>query len=118
MSTKLEEHSELDTQKLVVDELRAVLNGVISTSTIMSATLHGMLFLKKFTNLSGSQKKAILINSLKVLVDQSCMSAEDANTANLILSLAVPEAIDSIVSAANGEIKLKLKNYSCFPCFS
>ena len=103
--------------QFLVDELRSILNGNVTKNDIMNATLHGMLALRRFSDISGAEKKKILIEALGILIAQSELSAEDKVLADALMQFAVPEAIDMIASAANGVIKLKQSGLlSCLCC--
>lgn len=90
----------------VVSELRQVLNGEISKLRIMLAVTQAVLIARRLT-VSGLEKKDIVSRSLRFLVDNSEMSADDKLASNLLLDLGMAQAIDDLVFMATSRINMK-----------
>jgi hypothetical protein len=63
---------------------------------------------EKYNDLTGSQKKMLVLDSIKKIVNTSVYLNDDERvTLIVIIDLTMPHVIDSIISAINGDMKFE-----------
>ena len=92
---------------------------LINVVLILNNLMH---VVEKYNNLSGSQKKMLVLDTLKSSInDQFGNTPEEILEKQMMLMLidnTVPSLIDTLVSSINGEIKfIKNKENKCFTSF-
>lgn len=60
---------------------------------------------EKYKNLTGTQKKMLVINVLKKIINEQVTTEEEKIALNLIINNVVPQTIDGFVDAINGVVK-------------
>lgn len=98
----------------VVSELKAILNGSITPLNAATAVLQGVLVMRKFNTLSGSQKKSTLMAALDVLVHQNGGSADDQATLECLIEFMAPTVIDGFFWFATSGVKMVETSCGCF----
>lgn len=100
------------TIQYVVTELRSILNDEINMANSAHAVLQGVLLMRKFNNLSGSQKKKTLMASLTELVNQS--SIADKAHLEAVIEFIAPPVIDGFFWFATSGVKMVETKCGCF----
>jgi hypothetical protein len=77
----------------------------ITTLNIILITSELIQIVEKYKNLTGSQKKMLVINVLKKIINEQVTSEEEKLALNLIINNVVPQTIDGFVDAINGVVK-------------
>jgi hypothetical protein len=73
---------------------------------------------EKYSDLTGSQKKMLVLDAIKKIVNTSTyLSKDERVTLIVIIDLTMPHVIDSIISAINGDMKFE-KDKNKKSCFS
>jgi len=90
----------------------------LSTSSVITLAVRLMEVVEKLPNIDGAEKKRIVIEVAKLIVNDSNISDEDKINVNLIIDLTLPMVIDTIISASRGQfsfnnLKNKLKKLCC-----
>lgn len=79
---------------------------VISPANVLNLTVALMEAVEKCRELTGSQKKTLVVDVIKRLLDETNMSEEDNKTLDTIIELTVPTAIDVIIAATHGNVHI------------
>jgi hypothetical protein len=74
----------------------------LDTSIVITLAVRAMELVEKVPSLSGSQKKGIVIEVGKLMVDEMDLSDEDNAKVDVIIEVTLPIAIDLIVAASRG----------------
>ena len=104
----------------VYEDAKLALNGQpLDSSTLLSLSITIMEIVEKLPNLTGPEKKRVVIEVVKLMVDETELSEEDNAKVDVIIETVLPIAIDLIVAASRGSFSLnsirnKLKHI--FPC--
>jgi hypothetical protein len=83
--------------KTVHDKKITPLNVVVIATELMQ-------IVEKYNNLTGVQKKMLVINVIKKVVNNQVDSPEEKAAINLIIDVTLPIVIDNLVSAMNGTL--------------
>ena len=106
--------------KALYNQLNNLLHGQkLTSSNIVTITLHLMQFVEKYPNIKGSQRKKIVIQVLKQFVADKVDDPTEEENILLIIQMTIPSLIDTIISVDKGEIAIKTKKCceSFFTCF-
>jgi hypothetical protein len=76
----------------------------INVITIMNNLLQ---IVEKYKDLTGSQKKMLVLDTIKKVINETVDDANDRMQLLAIVDLTMPHIIDTIVSAINGNIKFE-----------
>ena len=90
----------------------------LNAGTIITLAVRAMELVEKLPQLSGSEKKGIVIEVVKLMVDETDLSDEDNAKIDVIIDTTLPIAIDLIVAASRGlvdinSLKTRLKKLCC-----
>lgn len=93
----------------------------ITPANIVLIAAESIQLAEKCGDLTGNQKKTLVINVVKRLVNSQFDTDEDKNAMNLIIDFTLPSVIDNLVSAINGDLKFnkeKVQSFfsKCFCC--
>lgn len=98
---------------LLYNEIKDVIkNGELTRSNVVFILLTLMKSVEKFKNITGIQKKAIVLDVLNTFIDENISDLTEASELKLLVQLTIPSLIDTLVSIDTKEIKIKLKK-SC-----
>ena len=75
----------------------------ISPDNIMRVIVRGMILVEKIKNMSGIQRKSLLMSSVKHIISVQISQPEIKDTMILILETVGSRAIDNLVAAAKGD---------------
>jgi hypothetical protein len=104
-------------QNTILDHLEEMYNYVkltvgnnnITASSIMVITNNLMQIVEKYKDLTGNQKKMLVIDTIKRFINETINDSSDKNNLLMIADLTLPTVIDTLVSAINGDIKFDVK---------
>lgn len=98
-----------------------VLNNQVKITSYTDIILLGMQEVEKFTELSGTDKSTVLLTVLQLIINNNLLPLNILVTLNILIKSQICQPIiDTIVSACNGDIKLKDENKANeanFGCF-
>ncbi len=91
----------------IYDEAKKLLvNGKVDPAGLLSLTAKIMELVERSPGLQGFEKKQVVIEVVKKLVDETDLSEEDNAKVDVIIETTLPMAIDVIVSASRGAFNL------------
>lgn len=85
----------------------------INATSIIIITNNLMQIVEKYNDLSGNQKKMLVIDTIKRIINETINDELEKTNLLLIVDLTLPKVIDTIISAINGDLKFnvnKVKN--------
>jgi len=82
----------------------------LSLGNITGIVIPLMQFTQTIGGMTGGEKKQLVIEVLKMRVDETVEDAELAAGLNMFIDFTLPSVIDSFVALNNGETKIKIKN--------
>jgi len=85
--------------------IKSIHENKITTLNIILITSELIQIVEKYKNLTGGQKKMLVINVIKKIINEQVSSEEEKIALNLIINNVVPQAIDGFVDAINGVVK-------------
>lgn len=105
-----------------IDRLYETLSSMIgdnklSTANAVIIATNLMQIVEKYTNITGQQKKALVIHVLKLFIADH-LDGDDANTLLLFIDMFLPSVIDTIISIDKKELAINIRKSfkTCFPC--
>jgi hypothetical protein len=81
----------------------------INAASIMTITSNLMQIVEKYNDLTGNQKKMLVIDTIKRIINETINDESDRLNLLLIADITLPTVIDTLVSAINGDLKFDLK---------
>lgn len=100
-------------------QLEGLVNGnKVTTTTLLSTTVHLMKCIEKYDDITGEERKKIVIQVITQFISDTMEDSKDKEEILLIVRLALPSFIDNIISVDKGQIIIKTKKYleSVFSC--
>ena len=87
----------------------------ITAHNVIMLAFNLMHIVEKYNTLSGSQKKMLVLDTIKKLINDNISDELEKQELLIIVNSVLPGTIDTLVSAINGDIKfVKDKVESCF----
>ena len=121
VTSKTEFKIEVKPENVLIDGLehlysymKSVHNEKITPTNIIVIATELMQIVEKYKGLTGSQKKMLIVNVIKKIVNNQTDSDETRIALNTIIDLTLPVVIDNLVSAMNGEIKFNKEKVQSF----
>ena len=84
-------------------------NQKISAASIMTIANNLMQIIEKYGDLTGNQKKMLVIDTIKRVINETIDDDSDRSNLLMIADLTLPTVIDTLVSAINGDLKFDAK---------
>ena len=96
-------------------------SGKVTSGNVVTVVVNLMQLVDKYPDLSGHQKKGVILHVLNVVIDEQVDDDEQAGQLKLLVQMTLPTVIDTIVSVDKKELQIKvtkgLKKFcSCFSC--
>jgi len=104
----------IDTVEHLYNYVKSVNISKITPSNIVIITTEIIQLVEKYNNLTGIQKKMVVINVIKKLVNTQFDTDEDKKAMNIIIDLTLPSIIDNLISAINGDFKFNKEKVNSF----
>ncbi len=118
---KIENKIELKPENVLIDGIehlysymKCIHQEKITPINIIVIATELMQIVEKYKGLTGPQKKMLVINVIKKVVNSQVDSEETRNALNTIIDFTLPAVIDNLVSAINGEIKFNKEKVQSF----
>jgi len=103
----------LDKLNQVYQYVKSIYGDTITSTNIIIITSLLIQIVEKYKTLTGNQKKMIVVNTIKKLVNDSKINDDEKKILNLIIENTLPTAIDGFIDAINGNVKFdKVKEKS------
>jgi hypothetical protein len=99
----------VDTQYIesVFQEIKTLFqNETLDSSNLITLAVRAMELVEKIPNLTGSDKKKIVIQVVKLMVEETDLSKKDKNNLGLIIDTTLPITIDLVIAASRGFLDL------------
>lgn len=94
-------------------------NKQVNTATIVSITVSLMKNVELYPQLSGEDKKKVVLHLLNKIVDEEIPDEGELQNVKMILQTTIPIMIDTIVSADKKKLRLNVKKcVKCFDCLN
>jgi hypothetical protein len=113
----------IDSVEYLYNHLKSIHSEKITPTNIILIATEIIQLVEKYKQLTGNQKKTIVISVVKKLVNSQFDTEEDKRAMNLIIDLTLPSVIDNLVNAINGNLKFNkekvksfFKKYFCCSC--
>ncbi len=111
----------VDGVEYLYNHLKTIHSDRITPMNVVLIATELIQLVEKYKELTGHQKKTLVIGVIKKLVNSQFNTEEDKKAMNLIIDFTLPTVIDNIVGAINGDLKFdkeKIKSAfaGCFPC--
>jgi hypothetical protein len=104
------------------NNMKSIMGGSeITTGNITGILLSLMQIVEKYENISGEQKKAIILSTLFKFLDDSSLEDDDKIQLKILVQTTLPSVIDAFVSLDKSKMVIKLKKgcgnilLSCVP---
>ena len=93
--------------------VKSVHQNKVTPSTIVMIASELIQVVEKYNTLTGTQKKMLIINVIKKIVNEESNTDEEKVALNVIIDNTLPLMIDGFVSAINGMMKFSKDNKKC-----
>lgn len=105
----------------LVDYIKSTLgDNKITTTNIIIITTNLMHIVEQYKDLTGSQKKMLILDTLKKVINQIVSDPQERISLMMIVEMTLPHVLDTLVTAINGGLKFekdsiisKFKNLFC-----
>ena len=128
---ELEKTVELNPENVLIDGVEHLYNHIksihsekVTAVNVVLIATELMVLVEKYKDLTGKQKKMLVVNVIKKLVNTQVHTVEERNAINMIIDFTLPVVIDNLVSAVNGQFTFNkektvsfFKKYICC-CFN
>jgi hypothetical protein len=104
----------IDTIEHLYNYVKSVHTSKINPSNIIIIATEIIQIVEKYDNLTGVQKKMVVISVIKKLVNTQFDTNDDKKAMNLIIDLTLPTVIDNLISAINGDLKFNKEKVKSF----
>ncbi len=94
----------IDGVEYLYNHIKSIHTENIDVTNIISIVTELIQLVEKYKNLTGPQKKMLVINVIRKLVNNQDISEHDKNTINIIIENTLPIVIDNLISAINGKL--------------
>jgi hypothetical protein len=84
-------------------------NNKITAASLMSIANNLMQIVEKYNDLSGNQKKMLVIDTIKRIINETVDDSSDRSNLLMIADITLPTVIDTLISAINGDLKFDVK---------
>lgn len=99
------------TKREVVKELLDILGGKLTKDNFPTALQQGVLIMRKYSELKGAEKKQVLLESLKEIIQ--VLDGDDTTGWDYLLGTVAVTIIDSFVWFAKSGVNMDLKKFWC-----
>ena len=99
------------------EDLKVIIGtGKISAANMVSVLISLMQLVETYDDVKGMQKKAVILDALRHIIDDQIEDAQEAANLKLLVQMTLPSVIDTFVSLDKKEMTIKLKK-SCGKLF-
>lgn len=90
----------------------------VTSASIVSILLSAMQIVEKYKEISGEEKKSLVLKVLKMVIDDTVDDQIEATNLKLLVDITLPAVIDMLVSVDKKELQIKMqqgfkKIFSC-----
>jgi hypothetical protein len=95
-------------------------NEKINATNIVIISTNLMLIVEQYKDLTGYQKKMLIIDSIKKYINENVSDIQERISLMIIVDMTLPQVLDTLVTAINGDIKFEkdkgISGYKHFFC--
>ena len=92
----------------------------INATNIVIISTNLMLIVEQYKDLTGYQKKMLILDAIKKYINQNVSDAQERISLMIIVDMTLPQVLDTLVTAINGDIKFEkdkvISGYKQFFC--
>lgn len=108
VNVKPEQNSFLIKIEQMVEYIKSTLgDNKITATNIIIITTNLMHIVEQYKDLTGSQKKMLILDTLKKVINQNVSDAQERISLMMIVDMTLPHVLDTLVTAINGELKFE-----------
>ena len=104
----------IDTIEYLYKFMVTIRTDKITPTNFIIITTQLIQLVEKYKNLTGYQKKMVVISVIKKLVNSQFNTEDDKKAINLIINFTLPSIIDNLINAINGNLKFDKENSITF----
>ena len=107
-NVKPEQNSFLIKIEQMVEYIKSTLgDNKITATNIIIITTNLMHIVEQYKDLTGSQKKMLILDTLKKVINQNVNDAQERMSLMMIVDMTLPLVLDTLVTAINGGLKFE-----------
>lgn len=108
VNVKPEQNSFLIKIEQMVEYIKSTLgDNKITATNIIIITTNLMHIVEQYKDLTGSQKKMLILDTLKKVINQNVSDAQERISLMMIVDMTLPHVLDTLVTAINGGLKFE-----------
>ena len=104
----------IDTFESLYEHVKSIHSEKVTPTNIVLIATELIQLVEKYKQLTGIQKRTLVINVIKKLVNSQIDTEEDKKAMNLIIDLTLPSVLDNLVNAINGNLKFDREKAKSF----
>jgi hypothetical protein len=102
---KPQDNDILDALNQLFNYIKSIHGDKITPSNIILISSELIQIVEKYKNFTGTQKKMLVINTIKKIVNEQVNTPDEKNAINVVIDSTLPNVIDGFISAINGVMK-------------
>jgi hypothetical protein len=110
VGNKSQDNDLLDALNQLYNYIKSIHGDKITPSNIILISSELIQIVEKYKNLTGTQKKMLIINTIKKIVNEQVNTSDEKNALNIVITATLPDVIDGLISAINGAMKFTKDN--------
>ena len=79
----------------------------INATNIIIISTNLMHIVEQYKDLTGSQKKMLILDAIKKVINQNVSDAQERISLMIIVDMTLPQVLDTLVTAINGDMKFE-----------
>ena len=108
VNVKPEQNSFLIKIEQMVEYIKSTLgDNKITATNIIIITTNLMHIVEQYKDLTGSQKKMLILDTLKKVINQNVSDVQERISLMMIVDMTLPHVLDTLVTAINGGLKFE-----------
>lgn len=104
----------IDGVEYLYNHLKSIHSEKITPSNIVYVATELIQLVEKYKELTGHQKKTMVLSVVKKLVNSQFDTEDDKKTMNMIIDLTLPTVVDNLINAINGNLKFDKEKIKSF----
>lgn len=110
VARKSQDNNLLDALNQLYNYIKSIHGNKITPSNIILISTELIQIVEKYKSFTGTQKKMLITNTIKKVVNEQSNTPEEKNALNVVIDSTLPNVIDGFVSAINGMMKFTKDN--------
>jgi hypothetical protein len=105
VANKSQDNDILDALNQLYNYIKSIHGDKITPSNIILISSELIQIVEKYKSFTGTQKKMLVINTVKKIVNEQVNTLDEKNALNVVIDSTLPHVIDGFISAINGVMK-------------